>query len=109
MFNRIVHKRAEMFLYNSLTGLDGIVYVPDKMQNSVKSILENPEKPCNDKILQQLVDHGFLVSADFDEKRKRTYLISNYLNSSSLQLIVHVSNGCNFRCRYCYTVLNPNE
>lgn len=102
MFNRVVQKNGEMLLYNSVTGLSGITYVPVEFQDDVKKCLESSESSCNDEVYQQLARYGFLVSEDCDEKRKREYLISNRMNSSTLQMVIHVTSGCNFRCRYCY-------
>lgn len=95
----------KLLLYNSLTGSFGLVH--DNIKNLyLNSELIDETKVDNDDIKTQLkimVDNGFLVSEEKDEKLIRSTMnkINRYSNNG-LSLTIAPTLDCNMACPYCY-------
>lgn len=105
MFNRIIKRDNDMILYNSKTGPYGIKRVSIQDQEKVEKILKCSDDEFlyeNNNIYKKLIEFGFLVPFDCDEKQIREYYQMRFVTNPRLHLVVHTSRDCNFRCTYCY-------
>lgn len=103
MFNYILEDKEQMILYNSFWGTKSIVAVSDSKKEKVKNILKEKKikKDDLDENGMTLFDHGFLVPYMENEKIKREYLFSQVVNDNTLDLVITVTEKCNFVCKYC--------
>ena len=107
MFNRLLKKDDEMILYNSKMGPYGIKRIERKKQDKVEYYLSHPNPPGDhDEVYDELINYGFLVPAELDEKQIREYYRTQFLTNPRLYLVVHTTQNCNFRCTYCYMDFN---
>lgn len=90
---------SELILYNSYTG--AIAVYDQNETHQVKKALANDDK-CELLIKEHLVQQGFLVANDVDEKRRATFLHQTMHRANSLHLVILPTEACNFRCTYCY-------
>ena len=103
MFNRVLKKNGHMVIFNSKTGPYGIKRVDSEHQTIIENYLSNPNAvSTHDEIYTKLINYGFLVPAELDEKQIREYYQSLFLTNPRLYLVIHTSRDCNFRCTYCY-------
>lgn len=107
MFNRIVRKNDEMLLYNSKIGGSSVTIVPVEVQDKVSKWLSETTDFQENITYQNLLDRGFLVPVDWNEKAIRDFLRLNYITEPKLELVIHVTRDCNFRCTYCYMNFEP--
>jgi len=101
-FNFRTHYSAtnEVLLFNTLTG--AFVALDEETFKKVESILEG-SNDCDNLLVQDLLEQGFLVPEDFDEVE--IVLERNRLgiqDSNRLDVIVMPNMNCNFACPYCY-------
>lgn len=102
MFNYMVENGGELILYNSFVGVKSILTVSERNKEIVKNIL--CQKTLQDnlgEIEMTLFNHGFLVPSEVNEKTKRDFLFSEVVNSNTLDLVITVTEKCNFVCKYC--------
>lgn len=107
MFNRIVEKNGEMVLYNSMTGSYGIKRVSKENQEKVRNLLYETKHSSEDNLFKKLITYDFLVPQDRDEKLLRKYIQTQCITDTTLKLVVHLTQNCNFRCIYCYMDFYP--
>ena len=102
MFNYMVEDENILILYNSFVGVRSILVVSEQNKNRVKNILtqELTRESLGD-IGTSLAEHGFMVPSDENEKTKRDFLFSQIVNSNTLELVITVTEKCNFVCKYC--------
>ena len=102
MFNYILDDDEKLILYNSFVGVKSILTVTKQNQEHVKSVLAPGmliDNPGN--IERCLIEHGLLVPTEENEKTKRDFLLSQIVNSNTLELVITVTEKCNFVCKYC--------
>lgn len=104
MFNRLINTCNGVVLYNSYIGVDSIIELSgddaktaNEMLSSTYIILDDK----NGKLKSKLVERGYLVPSDIDEKSRRERLMIETIFSNDLRLIIHTTENCNFRCEYC--------
>lgn len=106
MFNFILEDGEEMILYNAMGGLPTACRVRRNQVLMVKNVLLKPDKLIepdkNNPIISALIQKGFLVASDLDEKQKREALFTEINSGSMLRLIILPTEQCNYRCKYCY-------
>lgn len=104
MFNRVIHKNGDMIVFNSLVGPAGIKRISNNNQEKVGNWFNGNFEPCDcdDTIFKKMIDFGFLVPSECNEKEIRDYYMTSYLTNPRLHLVVHTTRNCNFRCTYCY-------
>lgn len=104
MFNRVVKKGTDMIIFNSKTGPAGIRYVSEQHKEQVEKLLSQKRISETDDspVRQSLIECGFIVPFERNEKEIREYLQTKILTDSRLHLVIHTSKDCNFRCKYCY-------
>lgn len=90
-----------LYLYNTYTGKNSICLVKGDEKKKVLDWLENPPVAANDATFEKLKADGFFVEDDVDEKRRREDLMMRFLSEPELDLTVHTTKQCNFRCQYC--------
>ena len=106
MFNRIVNYNNVTLLYNSKKGLNGIRKISDDNKQQIIKTLSLSggiivENDCN-SVLRKLIDCGYLVPIDTNEKMIRSFIQNTFLCEQTLSIVVHLTEDCNFRCTYCY-------
>lgn len=103
IFNRIVKDNENIVLYNSCKGTTGILIVEKSKKQKICEWL-NSEKivESGDMDLKKLIEYGYLVPYDVDEKLIRQVRYQNHLSDGRLSLVIHTTQACNFRCSYCY-------
>lgn len=106
MFNFVLDDGEEVILYNTMSGLSSACKVSKDDVPIVKDILLKSNIPVgteeNNPIILSLIQKGFLVANDLDEKQKREALFTEINSGSMLRLIVLPTEQCNYRCKYCY-------
>ena len=106
MFNRIVRHNGDVVLYNSRTGTLGIRKVSAESEQHVGDLLSSAvvkvESETEDTVIQRLIEGNYLVPIECNEKHIRTFIQNTFLCDSSLTIVVHLTQNCNFRCTYCY-------
>ena len=102
MFNYMVENDNVLILYNSFVGVRSILTVSEQNKDIVKKFLtrETRHEDLGD-VGMSLVEHGFMVPSDENEKIKRDFLLSQIVNSNTLELVITVTEKCNFVCKYC--------
>ncbi len=90
---------GELIIYNSYSG--AIALFDQAEAEKVQKLLISGED-CNGNLEQQLVQQGFLVKSDVDEKRRATFLHQTMHRTDSMHLVILPTEACNFRCTYCY-------
>lgn len=108
MFNRILEKDADLVLYNSFRGTKNLVRVlSEKADKVCKWLADDVVDEHDDPDFSKLVNLGYLVSESTDEKRLRRLRYIEHIANNRLQLVIHVTKSCNFRCAYCYMDFEP--
>lgn len=104
MFNRIIQKDNMLVLYNSFSGTKGIVKVLEReKQDKIKEWLQRKTlEEKDDSDFRELVESGYLVESETDEKLIRKLKYMQQLSDNSLYMVIHTTKACNFRCSYCY-------
>lgn len=104
MFNVLVDEKDGLYLYNSFGGIGSIRTVEESARDKVKDILSGREIEVTEdssSLIQRLIDDRFLVPIWYDEKSDREALFYEYIMDNHLNLVVHTTDACNFRCKYC--------
>lgn len=93
-------------LYNSLKGIGGIKVI-SKSKHMLK-LLDRGKEYCyqDDVDFKWLVDNGYMVKSDVDEKAIRDAMKAHWLEDNYLYLTIHLTQNCNFRCVYCANDFN---
>lgn len=104
MFNYSTQIDNNLVLYNSMIGISSICKVDDNKKQKVLSLLnaEQIESDEYDQDLKKLQEYGFLVNYEKNEKNARNLLYGQYVFDGVLNLVLHTTKQCNFRCEYCY-------
>lgn len=108
MYNNIViYSDNKLRLYNSYVGAKGsLIQVSEKKKEKILNCLngktELNEKVIKDNDIKILIDKGFLVKKEVDEKLLRELQYNDVKNESGLFLMILPTEQCNFRCKYCY-------
>ena len=105
MFNFVLDEGADIILFNSVSGLSNTCRVKGKYVKEIKDILSQNKCRQSDKdsiLFSTLIDKGFIVVADCDERQKREALFTQINANKMLRLIILPTEQCNYRCKYCY-------
>lgn len=107
MFNYFfVNDNSELVLYNGYLKIKESVKFSTNI-SFIKDILNTKEiymnKLIGDKflIVKKLYELGFLVEIYKDEKSIRTLSILSRKTNNNLLFVIHTTEDCNFRCKYC--------
>ena len=102
MFNVLVDEEDELYLYNSFKGVGSIRTVAEGAREKVKELLSGKVVTDNgDALVEKLIKDRYLVPVGYDEKSDREMLAYEYVMDNQLNLVVHTTDACNFRCKYC--------
>lgn len=103
MFNYSLEDQDQLILYNSFIGTRSITTVSNERKAEIKDLLEKKEIEEDefDERLKILFEQGLIVPYEEDEKLKRDYLFSRFVNNDTLDLVITVTEKCNFICKYC--------
>jgi uncharacterized protein len=101
MFNYISKCDDNMILFNSYTGIQGVVAITKSSLEQVDRVLHSNEVMVDCELVQRLIDGGFLVDINVNEINKRNVMYARFVTNPSLLMVVHVTKNCNFRCPYC--------
>lgn len=108
MFNRLVRTDDKLTLYNSARGTRSILRIAKENIAQVTDILtQHTVCELDNHLVQKLYEEGYLVPSVVDEKALRSVLQMQFITQNVLQLVVHVTRSCNFRCVYCYMDFEP--
>lgn len=103
MFNRILSDGDDLIIYNSFGGSKSLIRVrPETKDKIYEWLTSNIVLYQNDSDFLVLVQKGFLVSQETDEKSLRRLRYMEHITDNRLELVVHLTKACNFRCSYCY-------
>lgn len=93
--------KNDLILYNSLKGVKSIKVVKNG-RRLLKWLNEEQEfEYSNDEDFRWLINNGYLVKYDVDEKAIRDAKKAHLLEDNCLYLTIHLTQNCNFRCVYC--------
>ena len=103
-FNYWTIDKNELIIVNFKKGLSSFHIVTHDDVDIVKKylLLKSCEIDNPNRIEQTLIDEGFLIPEDMDENAEIEKLQMDYIYNNKLQLVVHVTKDCNFRCKYCF-------
>lgn len=91
--------KNELLLFNTLKGTESMCKIIDK--NNQEKFLNN-FKLLDQRIVDKLINKGLIINEDVDEDRKLDSLIQKYMAPKDLSITISPTEGCNFRCKYCY-------
>lgn len=99
-FYNITHKiKGGVLVYNTAGG--ALIFLDNEHIAKIKNFMQNRENHLD--TLKDLLDEGFIMPYDVDEKQKICSLYQNARNSKeTFGLTILPSEDCNFRCIYCY-------
>ena len=103
MFNYLCEDEQQLILYNSFNGTRSISKVSEYNKEEVRKLLSQSliENSSFNNLTDTLFELGFLVHADENEKVKREFLFSQFVNDDTLDLVITLTEKCNFTCKYC--------
>lgn len=103
-FNYSVLYEKELLIVNFKKGLSSFrVVTADDIEIVKKYISASScEIDAPNSIEKNLIDGGFIIPIGDDEDAEVEMLQTDYIYNNKLQLIVHVTKDCNFRCKYCF-------
>lgn len=103
MFNYITYNRNEdMLLYNAFVGCNSFSKVKKEDCKKIEQILSDSCIVNSDEqIIKNLVNRGFLVDFEVDEKKTLKYKALEFVCDNLLHLTIFTTGQCNFRCKYC--------
>ena len=90
---------GELLLFNSYLGFNSMCKIKNK---TVQRLFLENHTSLTDEILLKLVKKGIIVANELDEDMKLKSLITDTIASQRLGLTISPTEGCNFRCKYCY-------
>ena len=93
----------DLLLYNSYSGVCYKVNGED--QAYILEILSSEEFRKSHVIPEELITGGFLIPIYADEDRMLEDLFEQSKSSSLLELCIIPTEQCNFRCQYCFELL----
>ena len=103
MFNYICSDEKNLILYNSFLGSNSIIKINENEKSKIEHLLKKKsieEKEICDRY-SALIEKGFFVGINENEKMKREYLFTDMVFDNSLDLVITVTEKCNFACVYC--------
>lgn len=104
MFNVTCQHKNNLLLYNTYQGTRSIVTASPEEVPIIKPWLEgnfsNLSKN-NQPLFDKMCDYGYLIDYETNEKLNRSVLYMENLMSNRLELVIHTTKDCNFRCTYC--------
>ncbi len=108
MFNRVLNSGSSLILYNSFGGTRSLLRIEtNKVGKVIRWLNDNHVDETEDLDFTRLVKLGYLVPESTDEKKLRMLHYLNHISNNRLQLVIHVTQECNFRCAYCYMDFKP--
>ena len=108
MFNRVIERKERMIIYNSFGGTKSLLEISPEKVEKVKGWLNSAViGEIKDSDFCRLIEKGYLVREDVNEKKLREYRCIKYLTDNRLHLVLHITQACNFRCSYCYMDFKP--
>ena len=104
IFNFYTNDNQDLLLVNFKLGIKSFHIVSGSDVDEVKLLLNasSVEDVDHTPIIKSLIEKGFLIPYEYDEQKERSLLQLDYIYSNKLQLVIHVTNDCNFRCKYCF-------
>lgn len=103
MFYYNTHIDNSVVLYNSLMGVKSICKISAEKEKKVTEWLKAKEiVNCDDDDFSCLLNYGYFVPINTNEKHIRNALYAEFMADSTLNLVIHTTKQCNFRCQYCY-------
>nr|WP_223812004.1 hypothetical protein [Geobacillus sp. 46C-IIa] len=94
-------KHGERILYNRYTGAIGAV-AEDKKAAALDALKRTGIDRELSPVEQTLVECGFLVAENVNEKRRAQFLHQSLHRTDVMPLVILSTEACNFRCVYCY-------
>ena len=94
MFNHYVENEdEELVLYNSLQGTSSIRLVGEEKREKIKEWIDQkgPMEEQEDPDFQKLVEYGYLIPPDRDEKALREMKYMERIMDPTLYLVVHTT------------------
>ena len=104
LFNFYTEDGQELLLINFKLGIGSFHIVTEKDVDEAKALLNASSIEANIQttLMKAMIEKGFLIPYEYDEQKERALLQSDYIYNNKLQLVIHVTNDCNFRCKYCF-------
>ena len=103
-FNYSLLDNGELIIVNLKRGLSTFTIVTeDDIAFTTKYLVSDRiciNRPTDKELT--FINNGFLIPVDVDEDTEVELLQMDYIYDNRLQLVIHVTKDCNFRCRYCF-------
>ena len=88
-------------LFNTLSG--NLLRIPADRTDRVLPAVNQPDACRNRELLQYLEQRGFLVRDPTEETEKARQLFESFIDSNRQYILtIMPTEGCNFRCPYCF-------
>jgi uncharacterized protein len=99
---RATAEDGRLVLWNTLSGKI-TVFKPGDREPVLELLQKKGFEAPKEKVVEYLVERGYLVRKDVDEFRQFQKLFGQqHYRTDMLELILMASEDCNFRCKYCY-------
>lgn len=103
-FNYSLSDSGELIIVNLKRGLSTFTIVTgDDIAFTTKYLASDRiyiNRPTEKELT--LINNGFLIPIDDNEDAEVEMLQMDYIYDNRLQLVIHVTKDCNFRCKYCF-------
>lgn len=103
-YNYITHKDKDTLrLYNTLRGKNSLLEIRTRISEAIDLLSSKfpIELNASDPLQNVLIERGYLVPVDTDEKGLRELKHLDTAHSNILTLMLIPTEECNFRCEYC--------
>lgn len=105
MFNYICFdEKHRAIIYNSSKGCRNIRLISSENTKIIEDWFTLPiinTESRDNELFDMLVELGYFVPVESDEKLCRQMFYMENIMNDNLLLVIHTTENCNFRCRYC--------
>lgn len=98
---KLMDKNNHLIMFNTRNA--AFVKLKNEFLEEFKNQVQSKQFDMEDERIKYLVNKGFLVEEDFDEERFCENIYIEACHSMKyLSITILPTEGCNFRCEYCY-------
>lgn len=101
-YNYFYKNEGSILMYNSLMGSSSFLKIDEDNWKKVINCLNNIIYYKDEDLIKKLSTYGYVVDENFDEDIYCQRILWERVLSNQLFLVLIPTEGCNFRCKYCY-------
>lgn len=99
-FVKLIETCTGQYIYD--VGTNSIIKVEKKTYSNLQRMMKTGADVSDDPVLKRLMERGYLSSKKIEKiEHPYTEWADDYLSNRIYEIILQVTQNCNFRCRYC--------